>query len=403
MRLRWIAAFGAVMIVASGCGVFTTSANEPFRVSEPHSGGSPAGTAFGVLTGNYQPESIDLRHFNEQRLLKKYWGGKLLAVAEIPGDVIKTFVNPGVILSMAPYVKNLNRSYFYPAVWSAGIANGTRYRLGGNVKVSLIIYNKGIFAKAGITKTPQTWSELARDLNQVKHYVKVPFEMAPDANFIESAFLSNGGVLPGHKDKNAFDNPAGRTTFDYFRALASHGVMKLSTDPQIENDVAAGTTAAIAATSPIYDRIVQAARQNHIHLGVFAIPAGTSTHTANVVGGEEFAMFAHHTKATTLQEWKFIQWFDTPKQQAYYVSHTGYGPVTPQALKYVPLKTRQANPSLPVTLNALTSPYTVSNPGVSGYAKVQTALEGAFTNAVSHKLSVRQALNSVDSAVMADL
>ena len=403
MRLRWIAAFGAVMIVASGCGVFTTSANEPFRVSEPHLGSSPAGTAFGVLAGNYQTESIDLRHFDEQRLLKKYWGGKLLAVAEIPGNVIKTFVNPGVILSMAPYVKNLPQSYFYPAVWSAGMENGTRYRLGGNVKVSLIIYNQGVFAKAGITKPPKTWSEFSRDLKQVKNYVKVPFEMAPDPDFIESAFLSNGGVLPRHKDKNAFDNSAGRTTFDYFRTLAAQGLMKLSTDPQIETDVAMGTTAAIAATSPIYDRIVQEARQNHIHLGVFSIPAGTANHTANVVGGEEFAMFAHHTKATTLQEWKFIQWFDAPKQQAYYVSHTGYGPVTPQAVKYIPLKTIQANPSLPVTLNALTSPDTVSNPGVSGWGKVQGALEGAFTNAVSHKLSVRQALNSVDSAVGSNL
>lgn len=403
MRLRWIAAFGAVMVVASGCGVFTTSANEPFRVSEPHAGSSPAGTAFGVLTGNYQAESIDLRHFDEQRLLAKYWGGKLLAVAEIPKDVIKTFVNPGMILSMAPYVHNVNQSEFYPAVWNAGIENGTRYRMGGNVKVSLIIYNKAVFAKAGITQAPKTWSEFLRDLTRVKNYVKVPFEMAPDPDVIESAFLSNGGVLPSHKVKNAFDNPAGLSTFDYFRQLASQGLMKLSTDPKIENNLAAGTTAAITATSPTYDRIVQEAQQNHIPLGAFSMPSGTSLHTGNVVGGQEFAMFAHHTKVTTLKEWNFIQWFDSPKQQAYYVSHTGYGPVTPQALKYIPLKPWQANPSLPVTISALNSPYTVSNPGVSGYSKVQIALESAFTNVISHKLSVHQALKSVDSAVNLNL
>lgn len=403
MRLRWLAAAGALMVAASGCGVFTTSANEPFRVSEPHSASSPAGTAFGVMTGNYQPESIDLRHFDEQRLLKKYWGGKLMAVSEIPQYVVTTFVKPGVILPMAPYLKDVPPSYFYPAVWTAGIENGTRYRLGGNVKVSLFIYNRGLFAKAGITQAPHTWSEFASDLNQVKNYIKVPFEMSPDADIIESAILSNGGTLPHQPNKNAFNNAAGVSTFDYFRKLVSRGLMKLSTSGEMRSDIASGTTAVISASSPTYERIVQEAQQNHIELGAFAIPSGTVGHTANVVGGEQFAMFTHHTKATTLQEWKFIQWFDSPKQQAYYVSHTGYGPVTPTALKYIPHQMMRENPSLPVTLRALASPYTVSNPGLSGYGQVQLALESAFTNAMSGKFSVHQALNSVDAAVRTDL
>lgn len=403
MRLRWMAAMGAVMVTAAGCGVFTPGATEPFRVSEPHSASSPAGTAFGVMTGNYQAESIDLRHFDETRLLRKYWGGKLMAVSEIPQYVIKTFVKPGIILPMTPYLKDLNRSSFYPAAWNAGIENGTRYRLGGNVRVNFIIYNKGIFTKAGITSTPSTWAQLAHDLSVVKNYSKVALEVAPDGGFVESAFLSNGGTLPGKSTSQAFDNAAGKETFDYFHHMESQGLLKLSNDAQMEIDIADGNAAAISATSPTYDRVVQQANQNHIALGVFPIPAGSSGHTANVVGGEEFSMFTHHTKATTQQEWNFIQWFDAPKQQAYYVSNTGYGPVGPAAWSLISQKTMKANPTLAVTQQALSSPYTVSNPGVSGYGAVEMALATAFSNAVAGKASVNQALASVDAAVRANL
>lgn len=394
---------GAVMVTAAGCGVFTQGATEPFRVSEPHSANSPAGTAFGVMTGNYQAESIDLRHFDEARLLRKYWGGKLMAVSEIPPNVMKTFVKPGVILAMTPYLHALSRSSFYPAVWNAGIENGTRYRLGGNVRVNFILYNRNIFAKAGITQPPTTWSELAHDLSVVKNYSKVPLEIAPDGGFIESAFLSNGGSLPSRATAHAFDNAAGQDTFGYFRSLESKGLLQLSNDNQMEIDISTGRAAAISASSPTYERVVQQAQQNHLSLGAFPIPAGSSGHTANVVGGEEFAMFTHHTKATTRQEWKFIQWFDEPKQQAYYVSQTGYGPVGPAAWSLISKKTLQQNPTLSVTRQALSSPYTVASPGVSGYGAVETALESAFSSAVSGKTSVNQALSSVDAAVRSNL
>jgi ABC-type glycerol-3-phosphate transport system substrate-binding protein len=222
------------------------------------------------MTGNYQAESIDLRHFDEVRLLRKYWGGKLMAVSEIPQYVIKTFVKSGVILPMTPYLKDLKRSSFYTAVWNSGIENGTRYRLGGNVRVNFIIYNKGIFAKAGISRAPATWSALAHDLSVVKNYAKVALEVSSDAGFVESVFLSNGGVLPSQSTLHAFDNAAGKETFDYFYRLQSKGLVKLSTDAQMEIDIADGTAAAISASSPTYERVVQTAQQNHIALGAFS-------------------------------------------------------------------------------------------------------------------------------------
>ena len=114
-------------------------------------------------------------------------------------------------------------------------------------------------------------------------------------------------------------------------------------------------------------------------------------------------MFTHHTKATTQQEWNFIQWFDAPKQQAYYVAHTGYGPVGPQVWSLISQKTMNANPTLSLTRQALSSPYTTANPGVSGYGTVETALSTAFFNVLSGKASVSQALDSVDAAVRANL
>lgn len=386
-------------LLLTGCGFVTTS-GEPFRVSEPHASNTLAGQVFGMLAGEFTPVSIDLRHFSENKMLHKYWGGKLLAVALIPHYVIQTFVKPDMILPMSSYTRALQPGGYYPSVWSNGMENGIRYRFGGDVKVSEMIYNRSLFIRAGITVPPATWAGLAKDLKRLRGMSAVPFEFAPQASDIEAAFISNGGILPNQSGVvHAFDNLAGETTFQYFRALYAEHLMTLSTDAQMINAIATGQTAIISASSPMYLDAAQQAQLHRISLGAFPYPAGRSGHTANVERGLQFAMFAHHSPQTQHEEWQFIQWFDSPKEQAIWASKTGYGPVTANAAPLIPSQTLKKDPGLRVTLNALSSPTTVTNPGVSGYGQVEMALSQEFTKAIQGNLSVNQALQAVDVAV----
>lgn len=402
MRLPSVVTLSALLVMVTGCGFVTTS-GEPFRVSEPHGASTPAGNAFGVLAGKFAPVSVDLRHFSETRMLQKYWGGKLLAVALVPHYADRLLVKPNVILPMTSYVHSSQASYFYPAVWTAGVENGVRYRLGGNVKVSEIVYNKTLFAKAGITHTPQTWTAFANDLARLASLNVKPFAFSASADNIESAFLSNGGHLPTSANaSHAFNTPAGVETLHYFRTLVAHHLMTLGTDPQLVSDIASGQVAAISATSPMY---LQAARsaQHGVTLGVFPFPAGSSGQAFNIARGLEFAMFTHHQPQTQAQEWQFIQWFDSPQQQAYWAAQSGYGPVTPKAVRYISPKTLQNDPGLATTIQILSAPTTLSNPGVSGYGQVETTLSKAFVDAVNGQTHVSQALATVDAAVQSDL
>lgn len=403
MRIVWVAAALGALTLATGCGAFTAGATEPFRVSEPYPSTTPAGTAWGTMTGNYSPVSIDLRHFDETRLLAKYWGGKLMAVSLIPHYVLKTFVQPDIILPLTSYAKTVSPSYFYPSVWSQGVENGVRYRIGGQVKVSEIIYSQEAFQKAGITHAPATWAAFQRDLAKVKGTVTVPFEMAAVPADIEAVILSNGGSLPGRSGPSAAFTAAATQTFGYFRTLYRTGLLQLAPDAQLLTDIADGRTAAISASSPMYLEAEQQAKQNGISLGVFQYPAGSSGHRANVARGSELTMFTHHSPATQAQAWAFIQWFDAAKQQAYYAEQTGYGPVTPKAVPLISKKTLQQDPSLQLTIRALQSPYTTSSPGISGYGAVKTALATQFTNAVTRQTSVAAAVAAVDSAARQDL
>ena len=114
-------------------------------------------------------------------------------------------------------------------------------------------------------------------------------------------------------------------------------------------------------------------------IGACAYPKGLSAHTGNIARGLQFAMFTHHTPKSRNQEFQFIQWFDSPKNQACWAEESGYGPITPATVPDISTKVMKNNPSLAVTLHTLASPYTSSDPGKSGYGVVKKAHAGEWT------------------------
>lgn len=312
------------------------------------------------------------------------------------------FLKAHALLSLNPYltVKNgLGQNQFYPAVWSNGEVGGQHYRLMADVKVSQLAYNVKMFAAAGIKTPPATWAQLATDLALIKKKFPsvIPMAYKDSSAHILPPFLANGGHLfaPGSKGSKAdFLTPAATATFNYFRTLYKNHMMIFAHGSNIRADFGAGHIAVADGTSAGYQKILEAVH-GRFPVGVFAYPAGSSGHSANLAQGLGFVTMIDHTKAEQQAAGTFIKWWFGPAQQVYWAEHSGYPPETRASAARMPKSFVHAHPGTRVSMTELASKYTIPRPVRGSYKEVQAVLDSLFFKAVTGQLSVHAALQQL--------
>ncbi len=287
----------------------------------------------------------------------------------------------------------------FPSVWQNGEVNGQHYRIQANAKISELVYNKAIFAKAGITAPPATWAQLAQDVSIIKQKVPgvIPLAWKDSSAHILPPFLSNGGLLfkPGsHQKKVDFLTPAAVQTFTYFRNMYQKKEMIFSHGSSIAADFGAGKIAIADGTSAGYFLKVDAVN-NKFPVGVMPYPKGTTGHTANLIQGLGFVLMIHHSQAQDKAAAEFLSWFFSPKVQAYWGTHSGYPPETRSGLAMISQSFLTKNPGVAVSAQTLASPYTIARPTNTAYKEVQSVLDTEFYNAVTGTQSVKAALQQL--------
>lgn len=288
------------------------------------------------------------------------------------------------------------RNSIFPVVWNNGEVNGQHYRIQANAKVSELVYNKAILAKAGIKHFPATWTQLAQDVSMIKLHVPgvIPLAWKDSSAHILPPFLSNGGQLfkPGTGTKQVdFLSPAARETFSYFRNLYQQKEMIFAHGSAIAADFGAGKIAIADGTSAGYFLKVNAAH-GAFPVGVAGYPSGSTGHSANLDQGLGFVMMVDHTARDYQAATTFIAWWFSPKVQAYWGTHSGYPPETRAGLSAISQSFFEKNPGVLVSAKALESPYTIARPVPTAYKEVQSALDTAFYNAVTGKTTVQKSL-----------
>ena len=288
---------------------------------------------------------------------------------------------------------------FYPVVWGNGLVGKQHYRIQADAKVSELVYNKAIFAKAGLSRFPTTWTELAKDASIIKRRVPgvIPLAWKDSSAHILPPFLANGGKLfrPGtHQRQVDFLTPAATKTFTYFRTLYQHHDLVIAHGSAIATDFGAGKIAIADGTSAGYLVKVNAAH-GAFPVGAAPYPKGSTGHTANLDQGLGFVLMIHHTPAQYRAATTFLAWWFSPKTQAYWGTHSGYPPVTRAGLALIPKSYFVKNPGVSVSVKTLASPYTIARPLSDAYKEVQSALDSAFFNAVTGRTSVQSALHAL--------
>ena len=417
-RPLWAATAAGALFLA-GCGAAaptaaSTSGKTPvvqISLWESHSPGGPPGQTMAALVSQFNKThpriQIDLTVTKaSHKALGALAAGDAPVLAEIShydGNFLaaNALVSWNSMMNGPGGMSKKEQKAIYPVVWGNGAVNGQHYRLQADSKVSQLTYNKALFAKAGITHPPTTWAQLASDVALIKQKLPgvIPLAWKDSSAHILPPLLSNGGQIfkPGsHQSEADFTSPAAVATFTYFRNLYQQGDMIFAHGSQIRADFGAGKLAIADGTSAGYQKVLDAVG-GKFPVGVFAYPAGSTGHSANLVQGLGFVLMVGHNGPAEKAAMTFIDWWFSGKTQAYWGTHSGYPPESTLAAKYISKGYLSSHPGVSVAMQILQSPYTIARPIPTSYKEVQAEIDAAFYNAVTGRTSVSAALQQLET------
>ncbi len=410
----WTLFGGALALIASACGssASASQANSgsskgpiTFQLWESHNGG-PVGAAVTHLVDNFNATH---KNVHVQVVVTKASSKLEAAIASGNAPVLAeishydgTFVKSGTLVSWNQFMKGsslINGTNFYPGVWKNGDVGGQHYRLEVDAKLSEVFYNESMFAKAGITTPPQTWSQLAQDAAKLKTPNVIPIGWKDSSAHILPAFMSNGGtMLKGSNSVGTavnFNNSAGTTTFNEFRSMYASGLLTFDHGTTLRSDLASGHMAMIDGTSAGYQKVLDAVG-GAFKVGAFVEPAGATGHAYNLIQGLGFVMPKGHTKAQEDAAWTFVSWWFEPTQQVYWDENTGYAPEQKSTTTAISTSFLSSHPGLDASISAIESPYSFPRPVSDSYNEVQAVLDTEFLDAVTGKVSTSSALATLN-------
>ncbi|WP_405009459.1 extracellular solute-binding protein [Kitasatospora sp. NBC_01539] len=219
-----------------------------------------------------------------------------------------------------------------------------------------LMYNKELFAKAGITAAPTTWDELKADAAAVKEKTGVDgFAFNPQGYYAMPFLYGEGTDMIDVDGKRiTVNSPAAVKGIDTLKALvASPGVAKLDTTSNGYADVmdAFGSGKAASIVQGPWESAnvfkSQAFLKND-NLGIATLPAGSAGKAGAPLGGHNLVAYAGSDAAHQAAAQKFIAFMTSANSQVY---------------------TAGKNSTLPTRTDAYT-PEVTRNLGIAGYQKV---------------------------------
>jgi putative chitobiose transport system substrate-binding protein len=112
------------------------------------------------------------------------------------------------------------RQQYLPNIWQASTLNGKSFGFPWYLTTNVTIYNTDLLKKAGITKPPTTFAELAVASKQIKDktgkYASFATFLPQDSGEVLESFVQMGVPLLDSQGKAAFNNPQGQQVFQYW-------------------------------------------------------------------------------------------------------------------------------------------------------------------------------------------
>jgi len=303
----------------------------------------------------------------------------------------------------------ITKDDFTPGMISTGTFNGKLYTLATDIGDYAIVYNKKMFADAGITSTPTTWAELAADAQKLtkgttQYGIYLPISSGEWPVFTWQSMLwgAGGQFLNADNTKVEFNSQAGVDALTAWVDLIKSGAAYPQSLFSSTNN---GGTAALSAkkAAMAYDGAYNLATLDSAlgadNVGVFAVP-GLTQPGMNLGTDNSYIL-----KGTSDQEkgaWAFLQYWLKPSVQAQWDVATGFFPANQKTSDDPTWKQYLAkNPRISTFVDELK--YANARPSISAYAQISAALSNEITAAMMQQASPKAALDTAAQKAQAAL
>lgn len=329
-------------------------------------------------------------------------------IGQVYEDWAATFAKSNVILpldaSSGPNEQQLGT--FYTGVRKdLYLPGGKLYMWPFNKSVAIQIYNQQMMTQKHLT-VPTTWAQFITDAKAVAGKGTVGIAIDPGSStgpsdgteMYEIMAHAYGTPVFAADGTPQFDSPAAVKALTDLVALKKSGALSIGTNYPGQTAIGAGKGLFDVTTVASYFYDKQAAGTK-FPLGTAPMPSGPGG-AANELAGTNIVMFETASSAQQQAAWTYMRFLDAPQQQAYWAGHTGYLPVTAQAL---PLMTG-SNAAAPYTAAASAQLNTaLADPPFAWVTKDLGDLAVGLQAAFGGKSSPAAALSSAQKQAMADM
>ena len=338
---------GAVIIALAGCGTGSgggsngDSASGPIQIWEGYT--DVQGKAFAHLVAQYEKQTgqkVSTLYVNSDNTLQKVltavrggsppdiaylYGSWAPNVAQIPQvvDLTKVVQRPGV-----------NWNDFWVGERAVATVNGKVIGVPALVDNLAVVYNKKLFAQAGLTPPGPdwTWSEFSADAKKLTNASAKQFGTAYVTPGTEDTvwhwepllWQAGGQLLNSDNTKAAFDSAAGLASLNTLRQMAV-------TDKSMYLDPSDSTYANLFNSGKIGMLVTgpwDLSGFSNIDYGVQVLPSypGTSGGHQTISGPDNWVLFNNGSSRVAAAE-KFILWLTAPAQDKAWALATGDLPI----------------------------------------------------------------------------
>jgi multiple sugar transport system substrate-binding protein len=426
MRSHWLRMAAACCAVALGltaCGSDASSGNSSgggttISIWEGWTGAEAK--TFAHLVSVYQKQNpgttISSLYVNNDNTLQKV----LTAVrGGSPPDIAYLYGSWAPNVAQIPQVVNLTKVVQRPGVnWNdfwvgerdVATVNGKVIGVPALVDNLAVVYNKTLFAQAGLTPPGPgwTWQQFVADAAKLTDPAKKQFGTAyvtpgsEDTVWHWEALLweAGGSILTPDNKKAAFDSPAGLQALNTLRTMAvsNHSMYLDPTDSAYANLFNSGRIGMLV-TGP-WDLSAFPS----VHYGVQIMPSfpGTSGGHQTISGPDNWVIFNNGATQTAAAE-KFLLWLTAPAQVKYWSLTTGDLPTRRSVT--TPAFLQQMNKALPGVDTFVTNLGNVhqARPQTPVYPKVSQVLGNMIVSVLLGKSQPSAALASAAQQVNQDL
>src|SRR5580704_11617411 len=414
--------------VLAGCGTDSTSSggggggrSQTIQIWEGYT--AAEAKAFSHLVAEYEAQhpgqKVSPLFVNNddtlQKVLTAVRGGSPPDIAYLYGSWAPNVAQIPQVVNLAQVVKRpgVNWDDFWTGERAVATVNGKVIGIPAVVDNLAVVYNKTLFAKAGLQPPGPdwTWPEFVADAQKLTNPAIKQFGTAyvtpgtEDTVWHWEALLweAGGQLLTPGNTKAAFDSAAGLASLNTLRTMSvTDKSMYLDPSDSAYSNLFNSGKIGMLVTGP-WDL----SAFPNVHYGVQVMPAypGTSGGHQTISGPDNWVIFNNSPARVAAAE-QFLLWLTAPAQVKYWAVQTGNLP-TRQSVGDSPAVSQQMNAALPSVgaFVANLANVTQARPQIPQYPKISTILGNMIVSVLLGKSQPQAALTAaaqqVDQALAA--